>query len=255
MLARERQRIAEETLNERNAMMEQVASMGRMAQSGALTASLSQEISQPLSTVLLNVQHAREVAGSPMPVLQDMQTYLALARDETLRAARSLHQVKSMFRSGPPNSNLIRVNEVMRFVAAVMESHLRAARVSLALDLADDDSVVFSAGELEHVLLNLLHNSIEAIRATPQGPRRIEIRTWREQGRLSMSVRDSGSGISESVAAQIFDMQFSTRPDGMGMGLWLARFIMERHEGHIRLDPAATSGACFVLGFAPDPVA
>jgi signal transduction histidine kinase len=255
VLARERQRIAEETLTERNAMMEQVASMGRMAQSGALTASLSHEISQPLSTVLLNVQQALEVAGSPTPGRQDLQPLLELARDETLRAAHCLQQVKSMFRSGPPNRNLIRVNEVVRFVAAIMESHLRGAGISLNLDLAEADPVVFSAGELEHVLLNLLHNSIEAIKAAAPGPRRIEIRTWRNHGRLSMSVRDSGNGISESMAERIFDMQFSTRPDGMGMGLWLARFIMERHEGHIRLDPNATPGACFVLEFAPDPIA
>jgi two-component system sensor kinase FixL len=223
-----------------------VASMGKLAQSGALSAALAHEFSQPLSSILLNVQQSLVLLQDPAnaPALPPL---LARVESETLRAAETLKQVKAMFRTGPPKLTPVNPNEVLGFVVAMMERSLREAGV--AVEVAQDarGTVMFSKGQLEHVLLNLLHNAMQALRSCEGAKRRIRVRTWDEGGQVQVAVHDNGPGIAATLQDSIFNLSFSTKRQNMGMGLWLARYLMERHDGRIWL-ARNTPGHCeFVL--------
>ena len=237
-MAQERERLTAQTLIERNALMERVASMGKLAQSGALSASLTHEFSQPLASMLLNVEQALAFAQANEP-LNRVIPLLTRTHSETLRAAETLKRVKTMFQPAPLQLAPIAPDEVVRLVGALMESPLKQAGVVLRLELQGPPSVLFSPGELEHVLLNLMHNSLEAMTAarTPQAC--ILIRTWQDGASWRLSLHDNGPGVVPTLADSLFAIGLSSKPGNMGLGLWLARFIMERHGGQIWLDPQA----------------
>lgn len=237
-IAQERKAAAEETLATRNAMMEQVASMGKMAQAGALSASLAHEISQPLSSALLNVEQALFFAGQGQgsPHLGPL---LEQARGETMRASDSLRRVKEMFRAGAPRRSPVQPDDVVRFAVAMMERQLTEQGIRLELDLQADHHVMLSPGELEHVLLNLLSNAVEALSGQPEALRQIEVATRQEGGRFELYFQDHGPGVEGALAERIFDMRYTTKSANTGLGLWLARYIVERHLGRIWLEQQA----------------
>ncbi|MFY9185107.1 MAG: ATP-binding protein [Limnohabitans sp.] len=97
--------------------------------------------------------------------------------------------------------------------------------------------------------MNLLDNAMDSMRVVPAQERSLVLRTWREPGVVCLSVTDSGLGISEDRKVHLFELLQTTKEQGMGLGLWLSRYIAERHGGSIRLEEEAGPGACFVVRF------
>ena len=245
-LALQREQMAEEMLRQRTAMMERLANVGKLAQFGALSASIAHEINQPLAAITLNIEEARRRAGQLM-LSDGLQDLLQRIDQDNVRAANVVRRVRSMFSQHSLQLNDQALDPVVHSVMALLEQTLRQERVEVTLRLDAGAPFRFAAGEIEHMLLNLIDNAMQAMRQTGQPSRHIHLETWREGQSVCLAVSDNGPGIPQQLRAHLFELRETSKNEGMGLGLWLARYIVERHAGTLVLDEGHTPGARFVM--------
>jgi len=213
---------------------EEMAHLSRVSSMGELTASLAHELNQPLSAIASNAAAGRRflTQGSPEPKM--FEELLADVAADARRASDIIHGIHDFVRKREGTRRLVNLNEIIREVLRLLHSDLlgRATFVEKQLDprlpSVDADPV-----QLQQVLLNLLMNSLEAMHLTSTEKRRILISTKCEADSVVTSVRDYGSGLPEEDMDKVFTHFYSTKPNGMGMGLTIVRSIIEAHGGKL----------------------
>ena len=245
-LALEREKMAREVLRERTEMMEHLTTIGKLAQSGALSATIAHEINQPLAAIQLNIEESQRLARLG-PDCADLQKLLTQIEHDNRRAAAIVQRVRAMFSQRQVQLQSLALGDLVQFVLECMQRRLCRDRVQVSLDLDTSAPFMFTAGEMEHILMNLLDNAMDALQQVPADSRRIEIRSWREPNWIWLSVTDNGPGVPASIGERIFTLSETSKTRGMGVGLWLARYIVERHGGKIWLDETHRHGARFLL--------
>lgn len=256
-LARERERAARQTVLEREELITQLAHMQRAAQAGALSASIAHELNQPLASIRLTVEQAIELARAD--VSRDLlDPLLARIASENKRAATIIATLQDIFRGRQSQPESRSIDEVVQTMCELMQRRAREQAVELQTRLSAPVRVRVGAGELEHVVLNLISNALDALHnaQTPQG--RIQVTTSVQDGRAILRVRDNGSGVPAMMQQRLFELFVGTGPDGLGLGLWLSRYIVERHDGSIELEnlqsdesgKTSPQGASFVVKLA-----
>lgn len=243
-LALAREQMTQEVLRERTELMARLARVGKHAQSGALAASIAHELNQPLAAMQLNIeetQHLMQSGTAPqlMPALLEN-----IAKDNQ-RAAAIVRRVRQMFIQGSTRQQSQVLDDMVRFVLDWTKKRLNEEGVHVGLNLDAATPFQFAAGELEHILMNLIDNALDALADVAPGHRRLDIRTWREPGWVFLSVADNGPGVPEHMKDSIFELSETSKPNGMGLGLWLARYIVVRHGGQLDLSLPQAGGACF----------
>lgn len=221
----------------------------RLGMLGELTASIAHEVNQPLGAILSNAEAAELLMNSEHPPLEEIRTILADIRRDDLRAGEVIRQVRQMVSSGEAKRSAVDLSEVVKGVVAMVRHDCKRRGVHLVCEIPEDTPLV--SGErvqLEQVLLNLLLNAMDAV-VTP-GIQNREIRVSLESlppGDVSITVADTGPGIPDNLRKQVFESFFSTKPDGMGLGLALSRSIAEAHGGSLSAEDSASSGAAIRL--------
>lgn len=245
-LALEREQLAKEILRERTQMMEHLATIGKLAQSGALSAAIAHEINQPLAAIQLNIEESQRLLGQNTDTA-NLQHLLTRIERDNQRAAAIVQRVRTMFSQRQVQLQSLKLDELVRFVLECMQRRLDLDRVQVSLELDTSAPFMFTAGEMEHILMNLLDNALDALQQMPAEQRRIQILSWREPGWVWLSVADNGPGVPATMGEKIFTLSETSKVRGMGVGLWLARYIVERHGGYIMLDEKHCPGARFLL--------
>ena len=213
---------------------EELAHLSRVALMGELTASLAHELNQPLTAIASNAAAGRRflALGSPEPEMFD--ELLADVASDARRAGDIIHGIHRFVRKSESVRCAVNLNEIIREVLRLLHSDLLGRATAVETQLApnlppvDADSV-----QLQQILLNLLMNSLEAMHLTPAEKRRILISTKCEADSVVTSVRDYGGGLPRDDPDKIFTHFYSTKPTGMGMGLTIARSIVESHGGEL----------------------
>jgi len=225
---------------------EELAHLSRVAIMGEMAGSLAHELNQPLTGIVNNGSAARRFIAKGRADLPKLDGLFEAIVADGHRAGEIIRGIRSMVRKdkevrGPVNLNDV-IASVLRFVHSDALGH-RCALVTEAgpeLPLIKGDQV-----QLQQVLLNLVVNAFEAMRETPAAERRVIIRSEREsEGRVRVSVRDFGTGLPAEEPARIFERFFSTKREGMGMGLAIARSIIASHGGELAAANAHGGGAC-----------
>lgn len=245
-LAIEREHITQDLLRERTELMSRLAMVGKHAQSGALSASIAHELNQPLAAIQLNIQEAQRIAES-LTLPAALPHLLERIKQDNQRAASIVRRIRQMFSQSQPQVESLVLNDVVHNVLEWMRKRLAAegVRIDLALDTAKPFH--FAGGEMEHILMNLIDNALDALTQTPPSEKRISIRTWRDAGSVLLSVTDSGPGVPAPMRETVFELSETSKAYGMGVGLWLSRYIVERHGGRLQLAEPGPNGACFVV--------
>lgn len=225
---------------------EKLAQVGKLAQSGALSASIAHEVNQPLAAIQLNAEEAQRMAREG-GASEDLLVLLSRIEQDNRRAAQVVQRIRAMFRQDSPKHEPMVLDELVLRMVNVNRARLDRERIDLRLVLDAPQTFEFAAGELEHIVMNLLDNAMDSMRVVPAQERSLVLRTWREPGVVCLSVTDSGLGVSEDRKVHLFELLQTTKEQGMGLGLWLSRYIAERHGGSIRLEEEAGPGACFVV--------
>lgn len=237
--------LARAHVEQRNLLIQQLVSVSKLAQSAALSASIAHEVSQPLAVVRLSLDEVAEALAQSD--FARAGRLIQTAQAATLRTASVVQRVRELFARSRPDRGLHCIDDVIRVVQAVLQARLARERVELVLVLEAPARFLLAEDELEHVLINLLQNSLDAFASAAVTGRRIEIRSQDLGDRVRVVVADNGPGIPPEARAGVFDLFHTLKPGGLGLGLWLARHIVERHGGSIGLVAAEGAGATFAI--------
>ena len=243
--------VRKKALDETRQLQEQLAHASRVSAMGELAASLAHELNQPLAAILSNAQAAQHFLKGEKPDLGELRETLAdIVRDDR-RAGEVISRIRSYLKKEEPEHAPLDINAAIREVLRLIGNEIERERIIMHLDLADNlPTVRGDRIQIEQVLLNLIMNGLEAVRAVKDGRKELGIQTSRNHSdTITVAVQDSGIGIDPKHMDQIFDPFFSTTPHGMGMGLSICRSIVKAHGGKLRVmeNPAGGTKFYFTL--------
>jgi signal transduction histidine kinase len=226
---------------------QELAHVTRVTTMGELTASLAHELNQPLTGILSNAQAAQRIIDGDPPDLAAVRAILRDIVEDDRRAADVIERLRGLLRKGESEMYHLDLNVIVRAVVKLLGSDTVIRNVTVVMDL-DTDARPVNADrvQLEQVLLNLLLNAMEAIAEQVGGDRTVIVRT-RAEGTTAMvtSVEDSGPGLRRGTQQMVFEPFYTTKKTGMGMGLAIARTIIEAHRGKIWAEANSRGGATF----------
>jgi PAS domain S-box-containing protein len=225
-------RSSEEALSKARSELSQVA---RVTSLGVLTASIAHEVNQPLSGIVTNASTClRMLAADPPNVDGARETARRTIRDGN-RASEVITRLRALYGKKEPTIESVDLNEATREVIALSLSELQRNRVILRPELADDlPPVTGDRVQLQQVILNLIRNGSDAMSSVDDRPRQLLIRTERdEDDRARLTVQDAGVGFNPQAADRLFESFYTTKNDGMGIGLSVSRSIIESHHGRL----------------------
>jgi signal transduction histidine kinase len=245
-------RLSEQALGKARSELAHVA---RATALSALTASIAHEVNQPLSGIITNASTClRMLAADPPDVEGARETARRTIRDGN-RAADVIARVRALFTKKESAIEAVDLNEVTREVIALSLSDLQRNRIVLQSELAEDlPAIAGDRIQLEQVILNLLRNASDAMADVHDRPRQLLVRTEREDGdRVRVSVRDAGTGVDPQYVDKLLDAFYTTKTDGMGIGLSISRSIIERHHGRLWAEANDGPGATFSFSIPSGP--
>jgi signal transduction histidine kinase len=225
----------------------EVAHMNRRAGIAALSASIAHELNQPLGAILSNAEAAELLLDRQPLDLDVIKEVLADIRRSDQRAADIITHMRDLLRKNDSEPLEIDLNDVIRRVVELLtpEARLRGISVNTLLD-PRRLAVRANAVHLQQVVLNLALNGMEAMRDSTHGERRLTIRTGvADDSHVEVTVSDTGSGLAADTLDRVFEPFFSTKRDGIGLGLSIARTIIERQGGTISAENRPGGGATF----------
>ncbi|HXW04408.1 MAG TPA: ATP-binding protein [Vicinamibacterales bacterium] len=217
------------------AMQLELAHANRIATLGLLSASIAHELNQPLTGIMTNCGTClRMLTGEPLNLDGAREAVRRTMRDGT-RASDVIARLRALFNKQESASESVDLNEATREVIALSLGELQNSRVMLRTELADDlQCVTADRVQLQQVVLNLVRNAVDAMNTVDDRPRDLLIRTERDEGDwVRLSVKDAGVGFDPQAMGKLFDPFYSTKNDGMGVGLSVSRSIIENHQGRL----------------------
>ncbi|HET7536112.1 MAG TPA: ATP-binding protein, partial [Candidatus Didemnitutus sp.] len=231
-----------------------LAHASRLAIVGELTASIAHEINQPLGAILSNTDAAEMLLERPVPPLEEVRKILADIRKDDMRAGDIIAHLRALLRKRELEFHALNLNDVVLEVVRLTSPDIQRRRIKLDLQLAPDlPSIQGDRVHLQQVLLNLVVNAMDALQGLPSTARlhlNVSSSTT-PQGEVEIVVSDTGHGIPPDRLSRIFDSFFTTKKDGMGLGLSMARSLIEIHHGTIVASNNPNGGATFRFKLPP----
>lgn len=217
----------------------------RLMTGDAVAAAIVHEIKQPLSSIVVNAGGGLRWLNRATPDLDKAKAILQRIVDDSLRAGKIIESIRASFKKDAGQRVLLDINGLIGDVLALTRGDLERHRIVVQAEI--DAQVPRVSGDriqLQQVLLNLVTNAIHAM-ATKDGARILRVKSEVDDEGVIVSVADTGTGISSQVVERIFEPLFTTKSDGMGMGLSICRSIIEGHDGRLWFDPNKPEGATF----------
>ena len=227
-----------------------LAHASRLTTMGEFTASLAHEVKQPIAAAVTNANTCVRWITREEPDLKEAREAACRIVKDAQRATEIINRVRLLFKKGTPQRELLDVNEVAREIIVLMGDEASRHSISVRMELAEDlPHVVGDRVQLQQVLMNLIVNGVDAMHGV-EGPRELIIKSQpAENNELLLSVSDTGIGLPQHQADQIFNAFFTTKTHGTGMGLRISRSIIESHGGRLWAAENSPRGAsfCFTL--------
>ncbi len=227
----------------------ELAHVTRVSTVGQLAAALTHELNQPLGAILRNAEAAEMFLQHDRPDLVEIRAILADIRKDDQRAGEVIERMRTLLKRRNLESKPLDLREVVMDTVDTLQHDALARRVKLTPEIpAQLPAVRGDRVHLQQVLLNLILNGMDAMKACPKDERRLVVRVREAKpGEIEVSVSDGGTGIKPEDAARVFESFFTTKPEGMGMGLAISRTIIEAHGGKIRGENNPGRGATFTF--------
>ena len=225
--------------------------IGRINTMGEMASGLSHELNQPLTAIVAYVDACLELVESGRMTNQQLADVLRSVSSQAERAGQIIHRLRKMVKRNQPESSVRSINEAVREVATLMETVVHQSGITIELDLALDlPEIPIDFLQIQQVILHLVDNGCDAMQETSAERRRLVISTRRHsEFEIETTVCDQGRGLTDDAAIRLFEPFFSTKADGMGLGLSTSRTIIESHGGRIWITPNSSMGvtARFIL--------
>ena len=224
--------------------MAELARVMRFATAGELTASIAHEINQPLGSILTNAETADVILQSSSPDIAELKDIVKDILRDDRRATEVIRRMRSLLKKAPFELKSLDLNDVARETVEFLSTLPRKIEL-VSVITPDALPILGDRIQLQQVVLNLVVNGIDAMKDTPGENRIISIRTSRVEKFAVLSVSDRGPGIPEDKLKEVFEPFFTSKAEGMGMGLSIARTIVEAHNGLISAKNRDHGGATF----------
>jgi C4-dicarboxylate-specific signal transduction histidine kinase len=238
---------AEEARREAQA---ELARVSRVTTMGELTASLAHEVNQPIAAAVTNANTCLRWLTRDHPDLEEAREAASRIVKDATRAAGIISRVRLLFKKSSPQRELVDVNEAIREMIVLLRCEATRYNITVRMELAADlPRIMGDRVQLQQVLMNLIVNSIDAVKEV-DGVRELAVKSQRtEKEEVLVSVSDTGMGLPPEQTEQIFNAFFTTKPHGTGMGLRISRSIVESHGGRLWAADNSPRGAsfCFTL--------
>jgi C4-dicarboxylate-specific signal transduction histidine kinase len=240
----EERRRAEEQVQQHQAELAHVA---RISTVGEMAVELAHELNQPLSAISSYAQACQRLLDSGEPdKTEELLASLRQVGEQADRAAEIIRRLRRFVTKAKPTQVAVDLAAIVRNMAKLTSIDARMAKAEVCFELTDPlPPVVGDRIQLEQVIVNLMRNGFEAMRESEHEPRRLTIRTAVDGRQIVVDVCDSGVGIAPAAVERVFDRFFTTKPDGMGMGLPISQSIIENHGGTLWVTPNADRGSTF----------
>jgi two-component system, LuxR family, sensor kinase FixL len=227
----------------------ELARVGRLALMGELAASLAHEINNPLGAMVTNASAGQRLLSHGQLETGELRELFADIVADGQRAREVIQGIRSMVRKSEPSYLLVDLKDLIRDLLRIVRADAVARKVNIVAEVDPNPGIVLADRvQLLQVLLNLTMNAFEAVTVIRPDSRRVIVRAERIQdGKICMSVRDTGPGFPDGLAMQLFEPFFSTKTEGTGMGLAIARSIIEAHGGTLSAENCAAGGALFTI--------
>jgi PAS domain S-box-containing protein len=234
---------AEEELRQKR---RELTHISRVVTMGELAASLAHELNQPLAAIVSNAQASQRLVSGEAPDWDEVREALADIVDDGKRAGEVIRRLRALLKKSDVERTPLDVNQIIQEVVMLLRGGV-LRDISIKFDLAPDlPSVLGDRVQLQQVILNLLLNASEAMSHLQDDSREVMIRTLRNGSEaIEVTVQDSGHGLDEAVKDRLFDAFFTTKPEGLGMGLSISRSIIEAHNGRLWATQNPDRGATF----------
>ncbi|UXN58539.1 ATP-binding protein [Phyllobacterium zundukense] len=235
-----------EAENQLHAARTELAHVTRVATLGELTVSIAHELNQPLAAVVTNGGAGLRWLRRDVPDLEKVRSSMEGMIADAQRASDIIKNLRALSVKSPPKPIQINLNAVLDETVALVRREIDINQVSLRFDLAADlPEVNGDRVQLQQVILNLLLNAIQAMAHAAGNTRKLLIETFAEERSALVKIHDNGPGLTPEVRANLFDPFYTTKPDGMGMGLSICRSIVTAHGGSIRASSKPGAGTTF----------
>jgi C4-dicarboxylate-specific signal transduction histidine kinase len=235
---------ASEALREAQA---ELAHVNRVTTMEHLTASIAHEVNQPIAAVVTNAEAGLRWLDTQPPNLERVRKALGQIVKDSNRTSDVIGQIRTLIKKEPPRKNHLDINEAVLDVIALIRSEVLRHGISLQTQLATSSPhVQGDRVQLQQVILNMILNAVEAMRGLNEGPRELLISVGEaESNGVLVAVQDSGPGLDPQSVDRVFEAFYTTKTDGMGMGLAICRSIVEAHEGRMWATANRPRGAVF----------
>ena len=232
----------------------QIAVLERRNSLGQMAASIGHELNQPLTAILSNAQLAKRGLQSGRMGSETVQQLLDKVDYNTQRAAKILERIRDFMRATPPQHEPVDLHKLVQDVLALLEGDLRKQKVSIEIKSPQEPVLVYGdALQISQVLLNLLRNALDSM--AEESERRLRILCAHSDGRGRLAVRDWGAGVSDAHQVQLGTPFFTTKPQGLGMGLAISQTIVRNHGGSLTLGNAQDGQGAGALAVLELPLA
>ena len=224
----------------------ELAHLNRFNVAGELTATIAHELNQPLAAILINSETAMTLLESPAPDLEELRKIVTDIQRDDQRATDVIGRVRNFLKKAPFEPKDHDLNAIVRDTVELLSRLAISRNTDLDSEtVLDELRVMCDRTQLQQVIINLVVNAMDAMSAVPAANRRISITTMRFEKFVEVAVSDTGPGISADNIEMVFQPFFSTKTQGMGMGLSIARTIIEGHGGQIWAESKTPNGAVF----------
>ena len=235
-------------------MQSELAHANRVATMGQLTASIAHEIKQPIATARNNAAAALNFLDKSPPDVAEVREALTCIVDDTDRASDVVDRIGSLIKKAPPRKEVVDLNAAILEVTALTRSEAVKTGVTVGTQLAGElPRIQCDRVQLQQVMLNLIVNAIQSMSGVEDGNRELHISTVSiEPEGVCVAVRDTGHGLRPESLPRLFEPFYTTKPDGMGMGLSICRSIIEAHGGRLWATRCEPRGALFQFTIPAD---
>jgi PAS domain S-box-containing protein len=236
-------------LSDRKRAEEELAHANRVAIMGQLTASIAHEVSQPVTSLLISAEAAFRALARQAPNSDEIRPMIERVVSDGKRTAEIVKRIRNFSRKVPGRNEVLDINEAILDIVGLARIPMANNGVVLKMQLAEGlPRICGDRVQLQQVILNLTMNAIEAMSELKDGPRELSISTSRaEPDNVLVAIGDTGPGVPLGRLAQIFEAFYSTKADGLGMGLSICRSIVEAHHGRLWTAPNESCGAVFYV--------
>ncbi len=226
---------------------DELAHVARVATLDEIAASLAHELNQPLAAIMSNAQAAQRFLNMNNPDIDEVREVLTDIINDDRRASEIIRRLRVMVKKGEHQESLFNINDIIQEIMKLIHSDANQRRISISQNLSSDLPNIFGDRiQVQQVVLNLILNGFTAMHQVEEGDKKLTISTSKSSpDMITVSVKDSGIGMDEKIMEKMFDAFFTTRPEGLGMGLSISRSILEAHAGKIWAEPNSDCGTTF----------